>query len=165
MKYSRFPYYGAIIFAFLMPALAISQYTAQSSMVKFYDANERFFAAVLAEDVTTLDQLLADDISFGLFNEKIKTKEAYLSAVKQQLLFCDAITYTVSSVDDFYKNCAINGKVDITYRHQLADSTWKESVEYLSYTAKYTKKDNEVRMVSFETIHHDTGLETHKQKD
>ena len=128
MKYSRFPYYGAIIFALLLPALAISQYTAQSSMDKFYDANERFFAAVLAEDVTTLDQLLADDISFGLFNEKIKTKEAYLSAVKQQLLFWllvenHVVAYKEKDITEQQETFSLLEKILERIKNDITDST------------------------------------------
>jgi len=110
------------------------------------DAHERWWSALLDEDVTALDTLLADDLTFHGPSGGTMTKAAYLDRLRSGRLAYDSIVAAEPLVRLHGVTAIVTGRADIHFQSEGQPKT-----EGLYYTAVYGWAAPHWRMLAWQS--------------
>lgn len=121
-------------------------YTTTTGMDDVRDAHAGWWNALLVEDVTALDTLLADDLTFHSPSGYARTKAHFLENLRSGRLAYDSITAEEPSIRVHGASAIVTGKADILFQSQGQPRT-----EGLYYTAVYGWTSSRWRMLAWQS--------------
>lgn len=136
----------AVAVTLLLTALGMStQSSAQSADEQAVrQAEDRRIKAMVDDDYSTLEALLADDLTYTHSSGLLDTKAQYLEALKTGKTKYEAIDRSPSTVRIYGPSAVVNGEASLTMRGQPAKVN-------LRYTLVYARRSGRWQMVAWQS--------------
>ena len=127
----------SVDFAYAQKSDADSEQAVRKSHAAWFDA-------LLAEDIATLEQLLARDVTLAFPGGNLMPRAEFLLNLKSGELFYDTAEHEETSVRTYGAAGIVTGRSTLGYRFK-----GKPGVERLRYTAVYVRTDTTWRLMAW----------------